>query len=96
MPVHDIAEKIRGENKINARKCEQRCSYQLAELEANAVVESFMSGRRKLYKLKEGVEVLDGAIALIDTNGEIKYTENINKVLRMTTDDGETYLSILQ
>jgi hypothetical protein len=92
MSIRDIAEKVRGKERVNVRNCAQKCKYQMENLEADEIIESFTDGKRTLYKLKEGIEILDGKMIL----GDGKYTEDVHNVLRMINEDGETILSILQ
>ena len=96
LTIQRIAEKVRGEKKIHKKRCEQRIKYNMENLEAAGVIESFESERRNLYKLREGIEILNGTITLYDEIGDVKYTEEVSGVLRMTDENGNVMLNMLQ
>lgn len=93
--VADVANTVMGQNKINMKKCEARCKYQLELLAEAEIAESFFDGKRRLYKLRDGAEILDGTIKLNGKDGKEKYTENVNKVLRLMLSDGDIVIKIL-
>ena len=96
LTIQQIAEKIRDGKKIHKKRCEQRIKYNMESLEAANVIEQITDGRRKLYKLRDGVEILNGKISLYDENGETKYEEEVVHVLRMEDEDGNVLLNMLQ
>jgi hypothetical protein len=93
--VREIAQTVRGEKNVNRRKCEAHCVYQLDLLEEAEITQSFYDGKRKLYKLRENVEILKGEIELRGKDEVVMYKEKVGEVLRMTNSMGEILLKIL-
>ena len=95
--IMDISKYVRenGEDQaINLRRVISMVRYHMNELMDLGIAEKETRGKWVKYYLSGNVEILEGKM-VSGKNGDIEHSDSVGRIMRMTTEDGDAIIRLL-